>query len=139
MNNHDDRILHLLTQIGHLVGENYKNEMSSKLNDIKFNVFFKFSFYLFGLLQNFNPNTSENRGDFENLFFNELKYFVSNNGGPNIINLDLQLNDSNFTNKIEDFFKSYFTINGSENQLPFDYVIDSMNIVNGINNMSMHE
>jgi len=131
----DDRILRLLTQIGNLVGENYKNEMSSKFNSVKSDVFFKFSFYLFGLLQ----NSSLNRGIFEDLFLNELKYFIDNNGGTNIINLDIQFSDSNFSNKIEAFFKEYFTIHGSENQLPFDYIIESMNIVNDINNMSIDD
>ena len=139
MNNHDDRILHLLTQIGHLVGENHKNEMSSKLNDIKFNVFFKFSFYLFGLLQNFNPNTSENKEVFEHLFLNEFKYFVTKNGGPNIVYLDPNFKNPNFMSELELFFKSYFAVHGTENSLPFDCVIDTMNIVNGVNNMSMNE
>ena len=90
-------------------------------------------------MQNFNPNKSENSVSFEDLFLNELKYFIANNAGPNIINLDHQFSDSNFSNKIEAFFKEYFTIHESENQLPFDYIIESMNIVNGVNNMSIDD
>jgi hypothetical protein len=135
----DNRTTHLLTQLGYLIGENYKSDMLSKFNILQSDVLLKFAFFLFSqqIFNSHNTNTPilDDSIQIGDLFLRELKTFIANNGGPNINRQLFYCDEPTFKNKLEIFFRTYFTIPDSECNLPFDYYLPELKLKN--NNLEM--
>ena len=137
--NQNKRINHLLTQLGCLIGENYKIEMVSKFNNLRSDVLLKFAFFLFSQ-QMFNGSNTTMLDDgtpIGDLFLQSLKIFIAENGGPNINSKIFYCNEPTFQNKLEIFFRTYFTIPDSECNLPFDYYLPELTNNNNQTNLEI--